>query len=448
MKQILNRTKSLLLLAILPYFLLAQYSIQLQPSELPNWRPYNQDGINVFEPQKNLNTGDFTRGIRFGAGFTQQFQSLNHENASGAAALYPRLASGFSIAQANLYMDAVLAEGITLNVTTYLSARHHNEAWVKGGYIQVDKLPFKGMFWDKLMNKMTFKLGHMEINYGDQHFRRSDGGHTLYNPFIENYIMDAFATEVAGEAYYHAGPFLGMLGVSNGLINGGYQKSYLLTQTGVDSSKYLKRNPSVYAKLAWQNHITDHIQARIGLSGYFNKHDGRSTLYGGDRTGSNYFFVLEPANATSKDNAFSGRYNPSFTNEIRAIQLNAFVKAYGFELFGTFENAAGRTNREIYVTKADARSANQIGIDLVYRFCKNENFFVGARYNSVSGKLIAENQDKQKIDRIALGAGWLVTKSIMLKGEYVQQKYTDFPKANIYDGGKFNGVTVEAVVGF
>ena len=54
----------------------------------------------------------------------------------------------------------------------------------------------------------------------------------------------------------------------------------------------------------------------------------------------------------------------------------------------------------------------------------------------------------QKIDRIALGAGWLVTKSIMLKGEYVQQKYTDFPKANIYDGGKFNGVTVEAVVGF
>lgn len=168
MKQILNRIKSLLLLAILPSFLFAQYSIQLQPSELPNWRPYNQDGINVFEPQKNLNTGEFTRGIRFGAGFTQQFQSLSHENASGAAALYPRLASGFSIAQANLYMDAVLAEGITLNVTTYLSARHHNEAWVKGGYIQVDKLPFKGMFWDKLMNKMTFKLGHMEIKYGDR----------------------------------------------------------------------------------------------------------------------------------------------------------------------------------------------------------------------------------------------------------------------------------------
>ena len=100
---------------------------------------------------------------------------------------------------ANLFVDIQLADGIQLNVTTYLSTRHHNEAWVKGGYIQFDKLPFKGKFWNNLMDVTTIKVGHMEVNYGDAHFRRSDGGHALYNPFMESYIMDAYATEIGGE---------------------------------------------------------------------------------------------------------------------------------------------------------------------------------------------------------------------------------------------------------
>ena len=46
-----------------------------------------------------------------------------------------------------------------------MSGRHHNETWVKGGYIQFDKCPFKGEFWQKLMEVTTIKVGHMEINY-------------------------------------------------------------------------------------------------------------------------------------------------------------------------------------------------------------------------------------------------------------------------------------------
>jgi len=441
MKSSFKFLQLLLVLGFLPLTIFGQDKVQLQPQTLANWRAYNQDGINVFEPKKSQDFIDY--GIRFGAGFTQQFQSLKHENKS-TVALYPRLGSGFSVAQANLYIDAVLTQGITLNVTTYLSARHHNEAWVKGGYIQVDKIPFKGEFWEKLMKNMTFKLGHMEINYGDQHFRRSDGGNTIYNPFAENYIMDAFATEVAGEAYYQTGPFLGMFGISNGLINGGYQKSYVPG----DTTQFLKRNPSVYLKLAYDKKFTDNIRGRASVSGYFNSNDGRSTLYGGDRTGSNYFFVMEGTAATSSANAFSGRVNPSFTNEISAIQFNAFLKAYGFELFGTFENASGRTNKEIYTLKTDKRTVNQIAIDAIYRFGMNENLFAGVRYNTLSGAMLEGNANKQSVDRLALGAGWFVTKSVMLKGEYVQQNYKDFPTSDIRSEGKFSGVVIEAVVGF
>ena len=175
------------------------------------WRPYDKNGINVFETSKQADEIPY-EGLRFriGAGFTQQFQNLKHEN-KGASGyenlnkLYP-LAAGFMTAQANLNIDVQLADGIRLNLETYLSSRHHNETWVKGGYIQFDKLPFKGPFWDDLMKITTIKIGHMEINYGDAHFRRSDGGQTLYNPFIENYINLTFASEsgltIVSEANY------------------------------------------------------------------------------------------------------------------------------------------------------------------------------------------------------------------------------------------------------
>ena len=134
------------------------------------FRYYDQRCINVFEtPKNNVQYQGFK--IRFGAGFTQQYQSLKHENKlatgyQGANKLYA-LQSGFMTAQANLYTDVQLADGIRLNLTTYLSARHHNEAWVKGGFIQMDKFPFRGRFWDRLAEVATVKVGHFEVNYGD-----------------------------------------------------------------------------------------------------------------------------------------------------------------------------------------------------------------------------------------------------------------------------------------
>src|SRR6266496_1358631 len=110
-------------------------------------------------------------------------------------------------------ISVLLIGDIMIKKVTYLSTRHHNEAWVKGGYLQFDKLPFKGKVWDDIMKVTTLKLGHMEINYGDAHFRRSDGGNSIYNTFAENYILDAFATEIGGEVYVHKNGLFGMVGV-------------------------------------------------------------------------------------------------------------------------------------------------------------------------------------------------------------------------------------------
>ena len=73
-----------------------------------------------------------------------------------------------------------------MQLTTYLSSRHHNETWVKDGYMLIDKSPIPLPPLKKLMKYVTVKVGHFEINYGDAHFRRSDNGNAMYNPFVGN----------------------------------------------------------------------------------------------------------------------------------------------------------------------------------------------------------------------------------------------------------------------
>ena len=55
------------------------------------------------------------------------------------------------------------------------------------------------------MKYATIKIGQMENNDGDAHFRRSDNGNSLVNPFVGNNIMDAFITEMGMEVYYNRG---------------------------------------------------------------------------------------------------------------------------------------------------------------------------------------------------------------------------------------------------
>ena len=413
--------------------------------DVDNLRPYDQTGINVFEDPKDTATTFDGIKLRFGAGFTQTFQGLTHKNEANNL---HKITPGFNTASANLFMDVQLYDGIRLNLTSYLSSRHHNETWVKGGYIQFDKLPFEGKLWEDIMKVTTIRVGHMEINYGDQHFRRSDGGHTLYNPFAENYIMDAFTTEIGGEVLVRKYGFFGLAGASNGMIKGNVDS---LIATKADQN--IRKSPAFYFKGGYDKQLNDLIRVRFAGSYYHNSSSGGQTLYSGDRTGSNYFMVVEKAGGTYAGNFASGRLNPGFSKTVKALQLNGFVKVKGMEVFGTYEQAQGRSKNEV-----DERKARQYAIDAVYRFGQKENVFVGARYNKVRARLAdipatattpAVSYDHDvNIDRMAFGAGWFLTKNILLKGEYVTQDYKDFLTQDFRNNARFNGYVIQAVVGF
>jgi hypothetical protein len=184
---------------------------------------------------------------------------------------------------------------------------------------------------------------------------------------------------------------------------------------------------------------------------------------------------MEPASASLTGNAFSGRLHPNLVDNVSTFVINPFVKYNGLELFGTFEFAQGNTsveNGEVqYVTSAGDATAfnklknrhfNQIAVDLLYRFGKDEKFFIGGKYNTVDGTMVfgqstnaaiagGINQGTRTditINRATLNAGWFVTTRILVKGEYVNQGYIGFPSNDILAGGKFNGFVVQGSIAF
>lgn len=416
----------------------AKAATTVKPIVIQNIRPNDQRGINVFEAPKENGVAFDGFKLDFGAAFTQQFQSIDHSNTAGErmvdgvdANQLIDIGPGFNNASANLYLNAQVAPGIRVALTTYLSSRHHQETWVKDGYLMIDESPIESPVLDRIMDYVTLKVGHFEVNYGDQHFRRSDNGQAIYNPFVGNLILDAFTTEVGAEAYFRTGPWLAMAGVTGGQIRGD------VTNPGA-------RHPSFLGKVGFDKQLTDLVRVRLTGSAYTNAGSPGITLYAGDRAGSRYYSVLENTKSTTNGNFTSGALNPGMSREMTAWQINPFVKVGGLELFGVIERAKGRNATE---TDEQKREFSQYAADAVFRFLPREQLFVAARYNTAEGRLAAMANDVGA-NRWQFGGGWFITPSVMLKGEYVTQKYNDFPTTDIRNGGKFNGFIMEGVVAF
>ncbi len=275
---------------IFKYLSLVLIALVAMPSQaqtqrdLDNFRAPDQRGINQFEaPKDTVSTFDGLH-VRVGGASTIQFQDLTQEN-SGVEGLND-LEGNFNLATANLDLDVALAAGVRMHLRTYLSSQHHNEAYVKGGYIQIDRLDFISEgFAEGLMDHLRVKIGHMENNYGDAHFRRTDNAMSLYNPFVGNYLMDSFTTEVGAEVYYFNGPWLAMVGFTNSKLN----------QSTLD----VDTDPSFLAKVGYDNQATEGLRFRLTGSVFTSPqrqmggHGGTQYLYTGDRAGTRYYNVME-----------------------------------------------------------------------------------------------------------------------------------------------------------
>ena len=432
----------------------------------------DKDGINQFDVKKD-NKEFKGLSVYLGGAFAMQFQGLKSFNdqkegtyaANGAIKAVDSyrlndLENQFNLPAANMTFGAQLADGVRVNMDLYLSSRHHNETWVKGGYLQIDKLDFiKKDFLADFMKYATIKVGQMENNYGDAHFRRTDNGNALLNSFMDGNIMDAFETEMGAELYYNRSGFVSMLGVTNGKLNQSVAEFIPKTPTVANPNPNTTISPTILVKLGYDKQLNKDL--RVRFTGSLNHNANMSANpWASDRAGARYFGVMTNQaykydgkdvanNFDPTSNPTTGRFNPGFGNWYTAMMFNPFVKYKGLEFFGTAEFAQGGDKAGVDT----ARHITQYTGDLVYRFGSTEQFYIGGRYGTVNGKLANADAKAVTINRIESSIGWFMTKNILTKVAYTNQTYKDFTQAsstslnNLY-GGKFNGVMFEAVITF
>ncbi|HMG14772.1 MAG TPA: hypothetical protein VK590_04970, partial [Saprospiraceae bacterium] len=459
------------------FMILSSLGLYSQDTGMQYFRSWDKNGINVFEPSKSDDQPEF-KGLhlKIGASFTQNYQSLKHSNTpiyhpesptnpvnqnllygttrndSTSATL-----TGFNTAMANLNLDVQLGDGIRMCVESYMSTRHHNEFWVKGGYIQIDRLPMLGNP-DWFKKHVRLKVGHFQPNFGDMQFRRSDGGNGMYNPFVENYILESFTTEIGGELYIY--PFKGLMlmgGMSGGTLEGNIDNAD--AKPAPFTFDPTPRNAAIHAKIAYENKINK-LRFRVSASIYNNDGSPNQTLYYGDRAGSQYSMVMEQnrsllviegipsgiGQSTYVNNKDSGRFNPLFLSKVSSFMANLFLKYDGLEFFGTYENAEGKA---WYEPQADDRKASQVAGELIFRFGKDEQVYLGARYNELTARPQFATADAT-ITRLTAVAGWRPLDYLNIKLEYVTQEYKDFSGFG-FDyryNGKFSGIVLSGTVGF
>ena len=407
-----------------------------RPKDINHIRPADMRGVNVFESPKEDEVPYSGFVLSFGGAFTQEFQGLSHYNSAAPVVVSGvnsnqliTIGHGFNNAVANLNVNAQIAPGIRVAMTSYLSARHHQESWVKDGYILMDESPLDNALLKSIMKYATIKVGHFEINYGDSHFRRSDNGNSMFNPFVGNYILDAFTTEIGAEVYARSNGVIAMLAATGGEIHG---------QVTAPAARSL----TTIGKLGFDENFADNVRVRLTGSFYANNKAASNTLYTGDRGGSPYYDVLENTASTETANAWSGQVRPGFSNKVNAEVVNPFIKVGGAEFYGHFETATGGS-----FTEPKLRTLHQNVYEALYRFA-DDRVYLGGRYITLKGELISKNYTDQDVHRAQLGGGWFVTPNLLAKLEWVNQKYIDFPTTDIRNGGQFKGFMVSGTIGF
>src|SRR5438552_13674804 len=211
----------------------------------------------------------------------------------------------------------------------------------------------------------------------------------MFNPLVGNLLMDAFTTEIGGEAYLRTNDLLGMVAVTGGEVRGQVLKPE-------------NRSPSLMGKVGYDHQCHPGTRLRLTGSVYTTSKSNNNTLYSGSRAGSRYYYVLENVNATESAQAWSGDLQPGFSHKVTAWVVNPFVQVRGLELFGNFEQAKGRN-----AVETSDRTWTQLAGDGVYRFLRNQ-FYVAARYNAVKGRISGGTSDVT-IDRTEVGGGWFLT---------------------------------------
>ena len=349
----------------------------------------------------------------------------------------PHIPWGFQSARGNLNFAAHVADGIDIFFNAFLSSNHHVGQWYDDeGYINISKLPESSDVLglnNTLFKYVTLTAGFIPVDYGLWWEIRSDNADVQRNPLVGNYIVDANDVEPSVQVKTKPGLLNALVAFGDGTTTGDFTPG---------------RGNEVNAKV-WLNLKNEfQLAGSIYRSNQANNGTGYPTggsttdLYAGNRSGSQYSGIFG-------DNPEAGDIAPQKGQDVTAFQFDGYYNLKPLQVFGMYG----------YTKDADINGSapgnpqeswSYFGGDVTYYLFPA--LYVAARYsaavsNMYQGKDVSANP--VSAGRFQVGAGVWVTNTMLLKLEYVNQQYKNFPAASGYGyNTRFHGFTTQFSVAF
>ena len=348
------------------------------------------------------------------------WQALNHNIGDGS---FNGLMSGFQSAAGNISFDGEMAPGLDLHFEVYLSSRHHEgQVTPREGYLMVTAPPAGLNFRpvQRLFDFISVKAGHFEIDFGNQHLRRSDNAQVQQNPLVGNYVVDPNVVYVGAEVFSKPQRLNWLLGLTNGQTTGDLQEG-----RGYAMHGKLWGDVSSSFSVAGSYYRVDQSQTPTGypLGGSF------SNLFAGNRSGGRYAGVL-------RGGGEPGQILPGNGQDITAWQLDAAFEARTLSVRGHYGGVGdadinGTNPADEATFDSPGERWSYYGIEAVYNF--NPSFYGAARYSGATAELLNGTAASGAVERYQVGFGFWINNGILLKVEYVDQTYRDFDPEAVVD---------------
>jgi hypothetical protein len=329
-------------------------------------------------------------------------------------------------------------EEIEMYFDLYLASRNHpSTTYGDQGYLIVRGIPEnlgQPALLKTIFTKVDFKAGAFLVDFGDQEQHRSNNAIVQKNPLIGNFVIDPNFVSVGVQLMSKPGRYGWLVAATNGTNTEDFQ-------TGRGNAL----NAKIYAYPI--------KPLRTSFSFYTVNHDetpatngSRATLFSGNRSGERYGAVLGGGQAP-------GGVLPGAGKAVTAGQFDiTFDSTSPIKLYGHYGMTRDADTNGSAAGKPEESWRYYAG-DVVYKF--TPAIYAAARYSAADAMKLNNINSNGKVDRIQFGGGLWLTKNLLVKVEYVTQKYRGFRSGDMVNNGiqawrdpSFKGIVSEVSFAF
>lgn len=370
---------------------------------------------------------DWADRLKFGFNVRGYGQALSQKNSDNSLKdLDASIGRGFG----NIDVWAKVVDGIDIYVELYISSRQHAEMYGHEGYMWISKTPpylseLDLPALDSFFENFSIKAGHFEIDYGDAHLYRTDNGEVQRNPLVGNFIVDPNTDEAGFEIRTKPGRPYGMtMGFTNGSEN-----ERFTTDQGIALYGKIYAEPQESIRLSLSAYTVDHSESNA-TSG-----NASSALFSGNRSGGPYAAVIGPTSEPGQIAPGSGEEVFAWQTDVRLDMGRTIARGH----YGVIKDEDAVRAREGW-----KYYSAEVQYDLL-----PERSYLAARYSRADADEINSVASSGRIGRAQVGGGIWLTKDILAKLEYVDQRFKKFAAGTTVDGiaagkdPKFSGLSLE-----